>query len=376
MDNSEYKLFESLSNFPSSEKAQFNASLASESNVRTNYHRIEYDLSWLDMMEDTVRYIDNILINPKRFIINEEELVKVEKSKKVTVESVMHLCQHTNLISDYNEDTGEVKPTKILNILKEETLDTYENRFIYTLINNMLSFINIYGEQAMQGSSINSEKNLKYQANTKINGEVIKFEMSMVATHHANLDKRVNGLSVAERINKVKEHIVDFTSSDLYKDLSKLHVAVVRSPIRKTNVILKNPNFQRAEALWNFLEKYDKDSKKETKYNRNLSDNLELKRDLDNTFLIDYALIDALSKNKQVETSWQDINYSMLKRSIKSFIDYDPYMDENGFMAIVKKEFKEVRKEQQRRINAITGVIEHDLNRFDKNKLQALQVLR
>lgn len=376
MDNTEFKLVETLSNFPETEKAQFNSSLNSESNVRTNYHRVEYDLSWLDMMEDTVRYIDNILINPKRFIINEEELVKVEKSKKVTVESVMHLCQHTNLISDFNEDTGEVKPTKILNILKEETLDTYENRFIFTLINNMMSFITVYGEQAMQGSSINSEKNVHYTATTKINGESIKFEMNMLATHHANLDKRVNGLSVAERINRVRERVVDFTGSDLYKDLSKLHAAPVRSPIRKTNVILKNPNFQRAEALWNFLEKYDKDSKKETKYNRNLSDNLELKRDLDNTFMIDYALIDSLSKNKEVDASWQDINLSMLKRAIKSFIDYDPYMDENGFMSVVKKEFKEVRREQQSRINAITGVIEHDLNMFDKNKAQALNALR
>ena len=104
--------------------------------VKRNFELHEYDYEWLERIEDVLPYLDNILRNPKRFIVNEEEIVKVELSKKITVESVIHLTQHTNLIQDYNEKTGDVKPTKVLNINKEESLDTYENRFIYTLINN------------------------------------------------------------------------------------------------------------------------------------------------------------------------------------------------------------------------------------------------
>ena len=33
-------------------------------------------------MEDTIQYIDNIFRNPNRFIVNEEEVVKVEQAKK------------------------------------------------------------------------------------------------------------------------------------------------------------------------------------------------------------------------------------------------------------------------------------------------------
>ena len=54
---------------------------------------------------------------------------------------VKHLSRNTNLIQDYNQKTGEVKPSKILNINKEESFNTYENRFIYTLINNMKLYI-------------------------------------------------------------------------------------------------------------------------------------------------------------------------------------------------------------------------------------------
>lgn len=32
---------------------------------------------WLTIMEDTIRYLDNILRNPNRFIVNEEDIVKI-----------------------------------------------------------------------------------------------------------------------------------------------------------------------------------------------------------------------------------------------------------------------------------------------------------
>ena len=66
--------------------------------VKRNHNKKEYNYEWLDLIEQIVPYIDNILRNPKRFIMNDEEVVKVELSKKVTVESVIHLTQHTNLI--------------------------------------------------------------------------------------------------------------------------------------------------------------------------------------------------------------------------------------------------------------------------------------
>ena len=84
--------------------------------VKREYELSEYDYEWLEKIEETLPYLDNILRNPKRFIINEEEIVKVELARKVTVESVIHLTQHTNLIQDIDEETGDVKPSKILNI--------------------------------------------------------------------------------------------------------------------------------------------------------------------------------------------------------------------------------------------------------------------
>ena len=96
-------------------------------------------------MEDTIKYLDNILRNPNRFIINDEEVVNVEQARRITVESIKHLAKHTNYIQEI-ENNGDVRPSKVLNINKDESFNTYENRLIYTLINNMRTFIDFKQE--------------------------------------------------------------------------------------------------------------------------------------------------------------------------------------------------------------------------------------
>ena len=86
--------------------------------VITDFDKVEADVEWINIMEDTIRYIDNILRNPNRFIVNEEDIVKIELARRVTVESIKHLSRNTNLIQDYDKNTGDVKPSKILNINK------------------------------------------------------------------------------------------------------------------------------------------------------------------------------------------------------------------------------------------------------------------
>ncbi len=111
--------------------------------VQTDYARDSFDDQWLDLFEFTMPYLDKIFRNPKRFIRNEEEIIKIESAKKVGVESIKHLAKHTNFVQDIDEDTGDVIPSKLLNVFKEETFNTYENRFVYTLIQYMLQFIKI-----------------------------------------------------------------------------------------------------------------------------------------------------------------------------------------------------------------------------------------
>ena len=167
MKNDELQLFNDYSNISDTQKNVFLSNIESDLKYNVHYFKCEYDFTWLDVMEDTIRYIENITKEPKVFILNNEEIVQVEKSKKISVESVVHLTQHSGFVSKYDEKTGEIRPSKILNITREETMDIYENRFIYTLINKMVDFIENYGILALENNSSMNNKTLSYNAQTK-----------------------------------------------------------------------------------------------------------------------------------------------------------------------------------------------------------------
>ena len=84
-------------------KDNFMENLNSMLSVKTDFEKKEYNYEWIRQFEEVIHYLDNILRNPKRFIVNEEDIVKVELAKKITVESVIHLTQHTSLIQDYDK---------------------------------------------------------------------------------------------------------------------------------------------------------------------------------------------------------------------------------------------------------------------------------
>ena len=136
---------------------QFIGSNESKVVVNSSFQSVEYDYSWIDKIEETIIYLDNIIRNPKRFIMQEEEIVPVEKAKKISQETIKHLAQHTDLIQDVSED-GTITPSKVLNVNKEESFDIYENRFIISLLNNLNYFFQLRKEVTKSGSFANKKR--------------------------------------------------------------------------------------------------------------------------------------------------------------------------------------------------------------------------
>lgn len=321
----------------------FLANINSILEVKTDYERKEFNYSWIDVLEDALPYLDNILRNPKRFIINEEEIVKVELARKVTVESVIHLTQHTNLIQDIDKKTGDVRPSKILNINKDENLDTYENRFVYTLINNLIHFFEERKENISDESYYYNRKNFKYKASTYVGSENINISLNL-STNDENKTQasKETGLTIAERLKAIKIQLDGFTCSELMQTLSKLHVPPVRSPIRKTNVILKNPNFQKAEQLWNYLQSYNQEDCIHEKENQEYLDMGELRKQYDQSFLYAYLANKnlAFQEKKLTEKGAMTLVIDCLIRNI---FDYNLDINEKDINALFQKRLKKAK---------------------------------
>ena len=343
--------------------------------VKRDYDKKDFDYEWLDIIEDVVPYIDNILRNPKRFIINEEEIVKVELARKVTVESVIHLTQHTNLIQKI-EDNGDVKPSKILNINKEESLDTYENRFIFTLLTNLRFFFETRIEET-SGSSYCLDKNiLKYEANSKVFGENLKISIDINDTSKEIKEHsgEKNNMTFADRIKKIKTQIDGFFGTELMQTLSRLHVAPVRSPIKKTNVILKNPNFRKAEELWNYIQSFESKDVKE-KEKREYFDKGILKNEYDQAFLMAFIANKNFISSSASATETNIIN-QMIQRLVDNLLDTDPLLNEDKLREMFLKQIEIIKDKNTNKSNSIFGILDDRLNRENKSMDDMLELFR
>lgn len=276
----------------------FNNAVKSEYEVQTNYEQVDVNFEWLEIMEDTVRYLDNILRNPNRFIVNEEEVVKVEQARRITVESIKHLSKHTNFIQEIDPVTDDVKPSKILNINKDESYNTYENRVIYTLIQNMRMFIDMRKRKLVTQSYSKNHKKGEYHGVARVGSENVNIDISMNSKADSKKSYGAKGdLSIEDRIAKLELRITDLTNTSVYKSLAKAHVAKVIPPIKKTNLILKNVNFQYAMRLWDYLARYRDDGNKSTKNNLVYKEDKHVQKMFDDVFLLNYLVLNSLGGN-------------------------------------------------------------------------------
>jgi len=218
------------------------------------YTKKNYKTDWIDTIEDCIVSLDNIVRNPRKFIAIEEDIVDISLAKSISVESVKHLSQHTNLISSVDKH-GNVIPSKILNTSKEESFDIYENRFIYTLLLKIRDFIDRRFTVMKNALMQSGDLGVTIESDFPIDKNKVQYKLESQASFPFDaVVKRSNTAQPTdvERVSHISSIINDFLSSPFAKEMRSC--ALVRPPILRTNVILKNPDFKKALVLWQFVE--------------------------------------------------------------------------------------------------------------------------
>lgn len=217
----------------------------------------QFETDWIDMIESCITNLDNIVRNPRKFIVIEEDIVDISLARAISTESVKHLAQHTNLIASVDKD-GNVTPNKILNTTKEESFEIYENRFIYTLLRNLSNFITRRMDAIKKAYVNDNIMELDVNANFFMGKTRVFYNLELIGSMPSNAEEEIQGadLDIVERVTKLQRIISDFLSSPFAKQM--VNSAPVRPPITRTNVILKNPDFKKALVLWQFIESYTK----------------------------------------------------------------------------------------------------------------------
>lgn len=349
---------------------EFNNNITSTLDIKVDYDKTDFSLEWLTIMEETIRYIDNILRNPNRFIINEEEVVKVELARRITVDSIKHLARNTNLIQKYDKKNGDIKPSKILNINKEENYNTYENRFIYSLIQNMRAYVNFKKKALESATNAKDDKKIRYSAETKVGTTKYNMMMTFDSSIDTNSKDENNVENILERVTKLENRITDLTSSELYKTINKLHIQLVTSPIKKTNVILKNTNFQYAVKLWNYMQEHMGPDTSNIKDSKEEKVEGKIKNYSDEAFLLEYLILDNYTggKGKAQVRNKKEISKKIINSMLQKLLEMDT-IDKQEILDLIDKyytvvKYKNVVNDQEIH-DRFKQVIDEYINRFN-----------
>lgn len=333
---------------------RFRKKLASEMSYKSTYNGDALSFDWIDIVEDACPRLDIIVRNAKVALVQEANVELIEKAKRITVESVKDLARHTNYINKFDEATQSVEPGKILDIRNEETFNIYENRFLHTLIYLLDRFV-YEREQEIKKLEVSDNKLLEYKAKSETPKEKVHIEVKItsdtIPSDQVNNDLQEKLKEIQKRIKRIKEYIASWMRSEMIKSLDKAHIPPVKSPIKKTNILLKNPNFKVATALWEYLNKYGLDDINSDKDNIDNNGNDVVQGFLDHSFLIDYYVLDSISNSKR-EQKKQLSKYAivMLSEEIKRIVDLllscGIKITEEEIMKLVAQELKDDKSDR------------------------------
>jgi len=215
-----------------------------------------FDEKWIRAIESYYQSLVRITTKLKSTLRYDEEVLPIEKTKKVDARTIRHLSSHTQYIRDI-ADNNDVMPSKVLSSQSEIDYGIYENRFIMTLINRLENFISDRLKIIKNDLEGKRNTNFDYQSHFEFDHKHYEIDLNIKQKETINKDKINNhNLSVYERAQYLYKMINNLKTSEFMRVMSAYKP--VKPPIMKTQIILKNPDFKNAYLLWLFLDKFHK----------------------------------------------------------------------------------------------------------------------
>lgn len=329
--------------------------------VRYSYVRLvkEVDETWVNAIEEAMPSIQHVVLNPRKFIEEDREVVNIAMARNITAESVRHLLAHSNYIDEYKED-GTVIPNKILNIYKEESLNTYENRFICTLIAELQFFINKRFDAIFEATKDELGVNFEVGSNVDNYTETIDYKLQIkIRDKQTDVENEYENNDVFSRIIQLHRNINMLAASEFVTIMRRF--PAVKHPIVKTNAIAKNKDYKACHKLWNFIHSYSQVGYKVDLVKQDPYVSRAFEHDIYNSFLWNYAMlhnyiedVDALNINRETRKKEMDMNG--IRQLLEEIVAGTDIPDAN-LRKIVDNELRAIQKRRKQEKNAVERVI-------------------
>lgn len=288
------------------------------------------DLTWVDAVEESLPGFQTVITSPRNVIKEEELIVNVANAKRTGTEVVQHLAQHASLVEDFNEDTGDVRPSRLMQRYREDSTELYENRLVYTALEMAYHFVKIRHDALFEAMSDEFGAKLKVESDMESPTELVHMDMFLhIKKVDSFLDTDDKNFEVFNRISRIFRVLTMYMNTEFAQQMSKL--ARIKGTITKTNVLKKNPNYRKIAKLLEFLRSYDNIGYTIRIVEQNPEVNETLQRDIFHNILFNYVVLKGYlqdEEDRQVSVSQKAKSRTLKPKFIKQIIeelteDYD-----------------------------------------------------
>ncbi len=291
---------------------------------------------WIGTIESYFQSLDRITKNAKSGLRYEQEVVAIEKAKKINSDSVRHLAQNTHLIKEVRGDM--VVPKKILNTQAEIEYAIYENRFIKTLIDRLFTFVN-HRYQIIK-NNVESFEKTHFNLKSTFNIEDLEIEMDVdmnIKEEVTDEGRALENHQLLTRVHHLLKKINGLRESNFMEELKDARPVV--PPIMQTSILTKNVDYKNCYTLWLYLDRYNiLDYDLEVKEKNLPFDKIYL-RNVYQTALMTFTTV--FGNQKDLEGRYEHLNIKEykkksiknLKKHVKDIVNHpDPFKVENTEM--------------------------------------------
>ena len=169
------------------------------------------------------------------------------------------------------------------------------------------------------------------------------------------------------RIENIETKINIACDSEPYHVIDKQHISLVREPIRKTNVVLKNVNFQYAMKLWSYLKDNYNIGVAEEEEIQNYTDNGELKQFIDETFLLQYMAMETLDEDqKENETTKQEIQETLVDQMLETMVDMGTEISEKELSQMFAQRYEVIKYKKMEIVKEIQLIFKEQIEKYEE----------
>lgn len=214
------------------------------------------DLSWVDAIEEALEGFQNIISNPRNIIREEEIIVNVANARKAGPDVVRHLAQHGSMVENFDEESGEVRPSRLMQKIREDSTELYENRLVYTVLEHTYHFVQIRHNALFDAMNEEYGAKLKVSSELESAKELIHVDMYLhIKEKDTAMETDEKNREVFERISRMYRLLNTFMGSQFAEQMKKINR--VKGNVTRTNVLKKNPDYKKIVKLWEFLHAYE-----------------------------------------------------------------------------------------------------------------------